>query len=163
LTISNTTVFRAAAFKPDYLPSIVGTHTYLFLNQVIQQSNNPPGLPATWIDTQNRIWTADYEMDPEITGDPQYSGLMKDALRYLVFPDSPVEVFDTLTIRADFNNSWMHWDGAQRLRGQRVRDAFVKDCQRDMSGLSSHSRFFHLYLNGLYWGIYDPTERPDAG
>src|SRR5438552_1932540 len=80
LTISGTTIFRAAAFKPNYLPSTVGTHTYLFLDQVINQPNNPPGLPSIWIDTQGRSWTADYEMDPEITTDPQYSGLIEEAL-----------------------------------------------------------------------------------
>lgn len=250
LTISQTTTFRAAAFKANYLPSTVGTQTYIFLNQVIAQPNDPPGFPPVWIDTQNRTWTADYEMDPEITTDPQYSGLMRDSLRalpvislvtkpedmfdnttgiypksqargpswerpasvefifhnegdavqidcgvqmqgnsvrdpiktgkhafrfvfkgdygpaklrYRVFPDSPVEEFDTLTVRADFNNSWMHWNDLQRPRGQRVRDAFIKDSQRAMSGLSAHNRFFHLYVNGLYWGVYDPVERPDAG
>jgi hypothetical protein len=32
-----------------------------------------------------------------------------------------------------------------------------------MGWLASHNRYVHLYVNGLYWGIYDPTERPDAG
>ena len=26
---------------------------------------------------------------------------------------------------------------------------------------SSHGRYVHLYVNGLYWGLYNPTERPD--
>ena len=82
--------------------------------------------------------------------------------RHHVFPDSPLREFDTLILRADFNNSWMHWSGDQRPRGQRVRDAWMKDSQRAMGGLASHSRFFHLYVNGLYWGVYDATERPDA-
>ncbi|MBL9126701.1 MAG: lamin tail domain-containing protein, partial [Verrucomicrobiales bacterium] len=83
-------------------------------------------------------------------------------LRHRVFPDSPLREFDTLILRADFNNSWMHWNGEQRPRGQRVRDAWMKESQRAMGGLASHSRFFHLYVNGLYWGVYDATERPDA-
>ncbi len=83
-------------------------------------------------------------------------------LVHRVFPDSPVDEFDTLTVRADFNNSWMHWDGAQRPRGQRVRDAWMKASQRAMGGLASHSRLCHLFVNGLYWGVYDPVERPDA-
>src|SRR5712691_11133129 len=24
------------------------------------------------------------------------------------------------------------------------------------------TRYTHLYINGIYWGIYDPSERPDA-
>lgn len=105
--------------------------------------------------------------DPVKTGKHAFRIVFKDdygprKLEWRVFEDSPVEAFDTLTLRADFNNSWMHWDPAQRPRGQRIRDAWMKDSQRAMGGLSSHSRFFHLYLNGLYWGIYDATERPDA-
>lgn len=84
------------------------------------------------------------------------------SLDYPVYPDSPVASFDTLVLRADFNNSWLHWDANQRLRGTRIRDAWVKETARDMGMLSGHSRYFHLYLNGLYWGVYDFGERIDA-
>jgi hypothetical protein len=30
-----------------------------------------------------------------------------------------------------------------------------------MSGFGSHGTFVHLYLNGKYWGLYNPCERPD--
>ncbi len=30
-----------------------------------------------------------------------------------------------------------------------------------MGQLSSHSIYVHLYVNGLYWGLYNPSERPD--
>ncbi len=83
-------------------------------------------------------------------------------LKAQVFPDSPVAEFDTLILRSDFNFSWMHWSGAQRARGQRTRDAWMKDSMRDMGGLSAHNRYTLLYINGLFWGIYDPTERPDG-
>jgi hypothetical protein len=36
----------------------------------------------------------------------------------------------------------------------------MKKAMLDMGGLSSHSRFCHLYLNGLYWGTYDLSEDP---
>jgi hypothetical protein len=83
-------------------------------------------------------------------------------LKYKLFPDSPVSSFDTLVLRADYNLSWTHWSSQQRTRAQRTRDAWVKDSLRAMGGLASHNRYVHLYINGLYWGIYDPTERPDA-
>jgi hypothetical protein len=38
----------------------------------------------------------------------------------------------------------------------------MKDSHRAMGWLAPHTRYLHLYLNGLYWGIYDATERPDA-
>jgi hypothetical protein len=83
-------------------------------------------------------------------------------LRYRVFPDSPVETFDTLVLRADYNNSWTHWEGSDRLRAQRARDAWLKDSHRAMGWIAGHNRYAHLFLNGLYWGIYDIAERPDA-
>ena len=30
------------------------------------------------------------------------------------------------------------------------------------SGVGSHGLFAHVYLNGLYWGLYNIVERPDA-
>lgn len=83
-------------------------------------------------------------------------------LDYKLFPDSPVSSFDTLILRADFNFSWLHWNPTQRLRAQRTRDAWVKDTMREMGGLASHNRYVNLFINGLYWGIYDPSERPDG-
>ncbi|MHC4203724.1 MAG: CotH kinase family protein, partial [Planctomycetota bacterium] len=36
------------------------------------------------------------------------------------------------------------------------------DTQIAMSGVGSHGTFVHLYINGIYWGLYNPVERPDA-
>jgi len=83
-------------------------------------------------------------------------------LHYPMFPDSTVEKFDTLVLRADYNNSWIHWEPSGRARAQRTRDAWMKDSQRAMGWTAGHNRYLHLYLNGLYWGVYDAAERPDA-
>jgi hypothetical protein len=83
-------------------------------------------------------------------------------LEYPVYPESPVSSFNTLVMRGDFNNSWLHWAPTQRQRGTRIRDGWVKETWRDMGHEGSHTRYFHLYLNGLYWGIYDFGERIDA-
>ena len=83
-------------------------------------------------------------------------------LEYPLYPDSPVASFNTLVMRADFNNSWLHWSPDQRNRGTRIRDGWTKDTWRAMGQPGSHTRYFHLYINGLYWGIYDFGERIDA-
>jgi hypothetical protein len=83
-------------------------------------------------------------------------------LEYPLYPDSPASSFNTLVMRGDFNNSWLHWASTQRQRGTRIRDGWVKETWRDMGHVGSHTRYFHLYLNGLYWGIYDFGERIDA-
>lgn len=92
------------------------------------------------------------------------------SLNYQLYPDSPVQDFDDIILRPDFNSSWRHWSDAtnvsgnlQRTRATRTRDAFVKDTFRAMGGPGSYHRFFHLFLNGLYWGVYDFAEQPVEG
>ena len=83
-------------------------------------------------------------------------------LNYPLFGDDAAASFDTLVLRANYNNSWYHWDPAQRLATQYLRDQWARDTQRAMGQVSAHGRFVHLYLNGLYWGLYNISERPDA-
>lgn len=70
--------------------------------------------------------------------------------------------FNSLVLRAEYNNSWLHWDGAQRLRGTNFRDQWMRDTQIAMSGSGSSGVHVHLYINGIYWGVYNPSERADA-
>ena len=89
-------------------------------------------------------------------------------LNYRLFLDSPAERFDDLLLRADFNSSWRHWsdvanngNGAfQRSRGTRTRYAWSQETLRELGHIGPHTRFFHLFLNGLYWGTYDFGEQP---
>lgn len=83
-------------------------------------------------------------------------------LEHPLFPGSGVESFDTLVLRAGYNLSWIHWSGTQRSQAQYRRDNFARTLQAAMGDLSTHHRVAHLYLNGLYWGIYTVHERPDA-
>ena len=72
-------------------------------------------------------------------------------------PDAAAEV-DSLVLRANGNDAWK-WGGSTT---QYIRDAFAMETMRAMGNVASHSGFAHLYLNGQYWGVYNPTERPDA-
>src|SRR5690606_20431833 len=54
----------------------------------------------------------------------------------------------------DFRESIIHT--------QYIRDAWARHTARDMGKLTTQSTYVHLYLNGLYWGLYNPVERPDA-
>jgi hypothetical protein len=83
-------------------------------------------------------------------------------LRFPLFEDSVVDMFDTVVLRSNFNNSWISRRVGQRARGQLHRDQWFRDKQAEMSGDSSHGGFMHVYLNGLYWGVYNPCERPSA-
>ncbi len=79
-------------------------------------------------------------------------------LEYPLFPDSPVQQFDTLTLHATFNDHWS-WGGAQ---AQMQRDLWCRDTQNAMGGFGPHGTYVHLYLNGLYWGLYNAGEKGDA-
>jgi hypothetical protein len=81
-------------------------------------------------------------------------------LKFDLFNDeTAVTKFDHLVFRATYNLSWLHPDASQRNNAQYIIDSFAKRTQRNMGHPSAHDRFAHLYLNGIYWGIYNISER----
>jgi hypothetical protein len=74
---------------------------------------------------------------------------------------SAVNEFDALVLRGNFGNSWLHVDYNQRKRGMYIHDTWLKDSQLEMGEKSAHTKFVHLYLNGIYWGLYCISERLD--
>jgi hypothetical protein len=254
ITIDKTTLLRATAFKPGYLPAKANTHSFIFLDQVIRQPADPPGWPATWgvykeyypgLPLKGAPVMADYKMDARIVKDPRYRDTIKEALlsipsislvtteknfdiyanavergeawerpvsvelidpnnparnfqidagirmqgvtarweympkksfrlffkgkygapklEYRLFPDSPVDEFDTLVLRGGANESYAGYiDAVDYTQVTYTRDEWMRASQIAMSGIGSHGIFVHLYLNGLYWGLYNVVERPDA-
>ncbi len=79
-------------------------------------------------------------------------------LEYDLFPESNVDTFDTLKLRAGFNDSFLYMP----WRAQYLRDAWGRATQKAMGSPVVHGTFVHLYLNGLYWGLYNLTEEPTA-
>lgn len=250
VTISTTTTLRAAAFKPGFQPTNVDTQTYVFVNDVVQQSAAPAGFPSTWgfygdEGPSGNPVAADYEFDPVVATDPRYAATIVDdmlaiptmsivmdldhlfdwdtgiyvdehsrvapyeqpaslelinpdgsqgfqinagietfggfgrnawgtpkhsfrvtfksefgptKLNFPLFDDSPVDRFDQIVLRAPFSDAWP--DAANPP--QYLRDPFTRETQLAMGQPSAHDTWVHLYLNGLYWGIYNPLERPNA-
>lgn len=245
--ISTTTVLRAAAFKDNFIPTNIDTQSYLFLTDIITQPNNPPNTTSLWA---GRI--ADYEMDPQVVNDPNYSadiipalqkfptlsltidpddfygpngiyqnpqsegplwerpvsaelishdgsepgfqinaglriqgGSSRDPdtpkhsmslrfrtqygagkLRYPLYRDAPngrqaVAKFDTLQLRSNYNFGFSHRHFWQCDKAQYNRDQFTNDLFIEMGNIGVHGRWTHLYLNGVYWGLYHLHERPD--
>lgn len=67
--------------------------------------------------------------------------------------------YDKIILRSGHNKSWgANWD---REKSVYTRDQLGRDLQILMSDFGSHGTFVHLYLNGKYWGLYNPCERPD--
>jgi hypothetical protein len=85
-------------------------------------------------------------------------------LQYPLFPESDVEEFNQIVLRASFTDSWglVSWSSSSRYRpndSQYIRDVWMKESLGDMGQPSSHGSFVHLYVNGLYFGIHNLTER----
>ena len=84
-------------------------------------------------------------------------------LRYDLFPDSPVDEFNKLVLRACFTDSWglASW-APNRYRpndSQFTRDVWMKNLFGNMGQPSSYGTFVHLYVNGAYFGLHNLTER----
>lgn len=81
-----------------------------------------------------------------------------------------VAEFDNIVLRAGFTDSWCTRYSPGGNLGERyrpedsvyLRDTWIKDTFAAMGHPAGRGTFVHLYLNGLYWGLYNPTERLDA-
>ncbi len=261
IPIEGNTIIRAVCTKENYLPSKASTLSYLFIDDILSQSNTPEGYPQFWGSYAQTTGTAiaDYEMDPELTGDSAYASFIRAGLRDLpvisivgdknhffshekdsvnggiyIFTGPPVgkdktgdgwerpvsfeyfntddsvslqincgirihgghsrlaekspkhsfrlvfrpefgpgrldfpffgsrgpEEFNALVLRAGFCNSWIHSDAEARTIAQYIRDAWAKNTQQQMGHPASTNSYAHLFINGLYWGLYNPSERID--
>lgn len=90
-----------------------------------------------------------------------FRGIWGGQLDYPLFGSHAAKKFDTVILDSRPQNSWVHADATQRLRGEYVRDQMASNTQLAMGGYACHGRPVHLYLNGLYWGLYWLHERPD--
>jgi len=267
ITISTTTCLRAMAFKPGFKSTNVDTHTYIFLDDVINQATNPItgsqvtpfGYPTSWGSV-----TGDYQMDPDVVGQNGrdrfgglYANTIKDDLKsaptislvmdtddwfgnrgiyinqsqdgtervcsieyidpnddgefqvncaiamqggvsgggtslnrwksfklsmrprfktqtddlkatggppklnFKLFADSTVEHHNTFVLDAVLNHSWLHPSSGQQTTALYIQDQYVADLHNAMGGHSPHGSYAHIYINGLYWGMYYIHERPD--
>ncbi len=111
VTVDTTTTLRAAAFKPEFIPTNVDTQTYLFLDDVVQQ--NGAGFPNTWGSSG-----ADYEVDPEIAGAAPFIDANGDEFNL----QDALRAIPTLSMVMDVND----WFGSSQgiyPRGENVEKA----------------------------------------
>jgi hypothetical protein len=74
-------------------------------------------------------------------------------------PDS-VSEFDQLLLRPGSHDT-PFWNGSVGV-GNYIRNRWASDRQLEMGQPAPRSKFVHLYLNGVYWGVFDLMERPNA-
>ena len=263
LNVSGTAIIRAAAIGPDGAVTPVATATYLFMDDVLSQSNTPAGYPDKWgkyTDISGTA-TADYEMDPEMTNDPVlrpkiieglkslpvlsivtdkdnlfshendeerggiyiYTGppvgdptgkswtrpvsaemfgadatgtydfsvtcglrihgghgrlaeknpkhslrlVFKEEygdknIKYPLYGEDEPAKFKQIVLRCHFGNSWQHWSEGNRQYAQYTRDVWARRMQRKLGRTSVNAVYVHLFLNGMYWGLYNMAERVDG-
>jgi len=80
-------------------------------------------------------------------------------LNFPLFGDEAASEFNTVVLRAGANDGYT-WNAALDTE-QYIRDQFGRDLQRASGNVGAHGTFAHLYINGVYWGLYNPVERPD--
>jgi hypothetical protein len=80
-------------------------------------------------------------------------------LQYPLFGDDGGSSFDKIDLRTSQNYSWsFQGDGNNTF----IREETTRELQGAMGHLHTRSRYYHLYLNGQYWGLYATDERPEA-
>lgn len=82
-------------------------------------------------------------------------------LEFPFFPDWPIRRFNTIVLRSQGSRGWNDFRVSIE-ETQYMRDAWARYTARAMGKLTTSSTYVNLYLNGLYWGLYNPVERPDA-
>jgi hypothetical protein len=89
-------------------------------------------------------------------------------LDYNLFGDTPggenaATTYNTLILDAMYNYAWHHANlSVQADYARFVTDQVTSDLQNAASGIGApHGKYVHLYVNGLYWGLYNAHERPD--
>ena len=248
LEITGTTPLRVAVVVAGEVVH-EEARTFLFAEQVIDQQAPEDWPEQWWVEHSTGPYGSDYEMDPQVTGDPDYAeefpavfhrapvlaltlppeelfdiddGIHENAqehgvaweraafaewfsdedpegftvacglriqggagrrpdrahkksfrllfkkdygpgkLDYPVFEEGEVQRFDTLVLRARYNRAWTHYDANGRAKAAYIREQLGTELQRDMGHLAVRTRYVHLFINGMYWGIYLVQERPDA-
>jgi hypothetical protein len=244
LSVDGTRFIRAVATRPEYLPSRLVTHSYISLNDVLEQPADPEGFPAGW---QPGI-TADYAVDAtaaspaelrsalrffptlslvmpvedwfDNTEDPAVGGIYSNSMTArgiewervgsaeffdfdhgqeaqviagiriygsasratnrpkhnlrlvfrrelgtgkLDFPlfgdDDEPERVNSLLLRGQNGDSWIHPNQNQRREALYIRDQLARSLHEAMGHPEIAQGHINLYINGLYWGLFHTIER----
>ncbi|MFW6153853.1 MAG: lamin tail domain-containing protein [Planctomycetota bacterium] len=88
-----------------------------------------------------------------------------------LFGGGAADAYDTLVLRAMWGESFLldetrgevgpDFLGGDPTTSQYLRDLYSHEAYAATGNLAPRGEFVHLYLNGLYWGLYQVTERPD--
>lgn len=80
-------------------------------------------------------------------------------LNFPLFGDEGTDQFDKIDLRTTQNYSWAFQGDS---RNTFLRDIYSRDVQGMMGQPYTRGEYYHLYINGLYWGLFQTEERPEA-
>ncbi len=83
-------------------------------------------------------------------------------LNYPLFEDEGTDEFRAVDLRTAQNYAWSNDTFNDQTRNSFLRDIYSRDLQRELGQPYTRGRYYHLYLNGQYWGLYQTEERPEA-
>jgi len=83
----------------------------------------------------------------------------KKRLNYPIFGPDAAQDFKKFDFRCAQNYSWSFYNNTYMTYAQ---DETCRAIQGLMGHPYSRSRYCHLFLNGMYWGLYEFQERPEA-
>ena len=84
------------------------------------------------------------------------------SLQYPLFGDEGADEFERVDLRCAQNYSWNLDRPSYSRYFTFVREVFSRDLQRETGQPYTRSRYYHLYINGVYWGLYQTQERAEA-
>ena len=77
-------------------------------------------------------------------------------LEYPLFDDEGVDEFERIDFRSAQNYAWATQNNG---RNTFLREIWGRDTQRAMEIPYTRSRYYNLYINGIYWGVFMTQER----
>ena len=86
----------------------------------------------------------------------------KGKLEYPLFGDEGVDEFDKVDLRTSQNFSWAFKGTGDNFYNTMIREVFSRDMQGELGDPYTKSRYYHLYINGVYWGLYQTQERAES-
>ena len=79
-------------------------------------------------------------------------------LKFPLFGDEGTDEFKKVDLRTAQNYSWANGNVNAFTF---IEECFSRDSQRDMGEPYNRSRYYNLFINGVYWGVYQTEERVD--
>jgi len=80
-------------------------------------------------------------------------------LEFPLFPGTDIDSYNSVVLRGGNGDSWINPGVIQRA--QYIRDQWHRDIQVEMGHQTANQGYFHLYINGLYWGLYHLFEQAE--